>query len=231
MNILEIYEPLFQYICRLNRLGRSGISADMSTVRSEINDILARMRSKAAGDRLMDSVMRRTELPAVFFIDSIISQSKLRFASDWNFNRLAAERNELGGDERFWEYVDDALNETTEEASASLPFFFTCIGLGFTGDLKGEVDDLQRYANKLYQRIHPDVRSDPQSLICPESYDLIDRRDLRPPEDSRTPMIIGALGLFVLIALVIYYGMYMSASDVFRESLRGILEQAPQHAN
>jgi len=55
MKLCELCEPLFQYICRLNRGGRQGVQNDIELVRSELSQLLAHAKSTAAGDpRLHD---------------------------------------------------------------------------------------------------------------------------------------------------------------------------------
>ena len=39
MTLLELCEPLFQYMCRLNRLARSGSALEMDQVRNDIKKI------------------------------------------------------------------------------------------------------------------------------------------------------------------------------------------------
>ena len=40
MNLLEYTEPLFQYVCILNRAGRKGGNLDYNTVRSKVKGAL-----------------------------------------------------------------------------------------------------------------------------------------------------------------------------------------------
>ena len=136
ISLLELTEPLFQYICRLNRIGRRGplsksgdtttflartaagattparaSSLDEVVARSEIKALLEDMMSKAATDLRLSHQARKIELPLIFFVDSMISESTLPFASQWNQNRLAYERQELAGDEKFFDLLDETLRE------------------------------------------------------------------------------------------------------------------------
>src|SRR6185369_5068861 len=75
-----------------------GASLDDVVARAEIKALLEDMMAKAATDLRLSQQARKIELPLIFFVDSMISESSLSFASHWNQNRLAYERQELAGD-------------------------------------------------------------------------------------------------------------------------------------
>src|SRR5207249_3023762 len=79
------------------------------------------------------SQLKKVELPLTFFVDSLIAESSLPFAAQWNQNRLAYDRNELAGDEKFFDLLDEDLKDQSEEASERLAVFYVCLGLGFSG--------------------------------------------------------------------------------------------------
>src|SRR5205807_10300797 len=101
MKLLELYEDLFQYVCRLNRAARTEAHPEYARVRSEVKTLLEEVNRSAASDVRLLNQARKLELPIVFFLDNMICTSRLKFASQWVSNRLANERNELAGDERF----------------------------------------------------------------------------------------------------------------------------------
>src|SRR5690349_21509210 len=129
--LLQITEPIFQYMCRLNRLARRnnaqktsaadtsfialskeaaqtaaplvparGASLDYTVARSEIKALFEDMMAKASSDARLMQQARKVELPLIFFVDSMICESTLSFAAEWNQNRLAFDRQELAGDEK-----------------------------------------------------------------------------------------------------------------------------------
>src|SRR5436190_14942251 len=128
MTLLQLIEPLFQDMCRLNRLGRRtggkstgdtelrkkgdttsfislsaatvtptgrGANLDYSVARAEIKALFDDMMAKGASDLRLSQQARKMELPLIFFVDSMISESRLPFAGQWNQNRLAYDRQEL----------------------------------------------------------------------------------------------------------------------------------------
>ena len=135
MTLLELCEPLFQYVCRLNRLARSSNTLEMDQVRNEIKKIFEAMNTEALNNAALTSQFEKIELPLLFFVDFMIKESKLTFAYDWY--ELGRERNELAGDEKFFDLLDENLADTSDAATERLVIFYTCIGLGFTGVYTG----------------------------------------------------------------------------------------------
>ena len=68
---------LLQYVCRLNRLGRKGGRADFGVVRSEIKAIFTEMRAKADATPGMVGPYNEIELVLMFFVDSMILNTKI----------------------------------------------------------------------------------------------------------------------------------------------------------
>src|SRR5215475_10465024 len=98
LTLLDLCEPLFQYICRLNRSARKGGNYELSQVQSEIKGMLADSRNRAVSANLSQA-WEQTELPLMFFSDFMIKESALPWAREWK--ELAFERHEMAGDEKF----------------------------------------------------------------------------------------------------------------------------------
>ena len=76
------------------------------------------MRNKAEAEPGLKAQWQKIELPLIFFVDSMISESGLSLAASWNRNRLAYEGKEFAGDEKFFDLLDETLNDPSEEATA-----------------------------------------------------------------------------------------------------------------
>lgn len=249
MTLLELTEPLFQYICRLNRIGRRGSSAkpadttfvaksevaaaaaarganlDDVVARSEIKALLEDMMSKAATDMRLSQQARKVELPLIFFIDSMIAESGLPFAAQWNQNRLAYDRQELAGDEKFFDLLDETLKENGEDAAERLAVFYICIGLGFSGIYFKQPEFLRKTMLSIAPRIRHLVENDQTARICPEAYQGVDTRNLVEPPSSRMVLVGLVFGCFTLAVLISYIFMYREASKNLNYSLEEVLRQ------
>jgi len=151
MTLLELCEPFFQYVSRLSRLARMGRSLEMSQVRSDIKRILEETKANASAAAQLISQYEKVELPLIFFVDFMIKESKLSFATEWS--ELGRERNELAGDEKFFDLLDSDLADPSEAATQRLVILYTCLGLGFTGIYTGQPESIHRLMSKISARI------------------------------------------------------------------------------
>jgi type VI protein secretion system component VasF len=193
--------------------------------RSEIKALLEDMMSKASTDMRLSQQARKVELPLIFFIDSMISESTLPFAAQWNQNRLAYDRQELAGDEKFFDLLDETLKETGEDAAERLAIFYICIGLGFTGIYFKQPEFLRKTMLSIAPRIRHLVENDQTARICPEAYQGVDTRDLVQPPGSRMVFLGLVFACFTLAVLISYIIMYHQASKHLNHSIEEVLKQ------
>lgn len=227
MNLLDLTEPVFQYVCRLNRVARKGATIDFETVRSDVRELFAQMAEKSRSDVRLSQQYQKIELPLVFFIDSVVSESRLHFAMEWNQNRLAFDRQELAGDERFFELLDETMAERGEDAAERLAVYYTCLGLGFSGWYSGQPDVLKRKMMDMAPRIRGWIESDESARICPGAYEHTDDRNFALPPSSRLVPWIIAIGVLVLAVGVVYWDSFRSSSAELRRSLEAIVQHDP----
>lgn len=248
MNLLDLAEPIFQYVCRLNRLARRTGAAskgdtsffskpgaataapirsaalDYAVVRAELKALLEDFVSRTGNDVRLATQAKKMELPMIFFVDSMISESNLSFAPQWNQNRLAFERSELAGDEKFFDLLEDTLKDNSEDASERLLLFYTCIGLGFTGIYFRQPEYLRSMMQRIAPRIRHVVEADTKARICPENYEGIDTRNLIQPPSSRMVLVTMIFLCFTLAVAATYAILYVKASRDLRASLSDVVK-------
>ncbi|HVT73473.1 MAG TPA: DotU family type IV/VI secretion system protein [Lacunisphaera sp.] len=222
-------EPLFQTVCRLNRIGRMGRgdALDYAQTRAEIEEQFEVLARIARGDLSLGEQYRKVELALICFVDSMIAESALPFAGKWNNNRLAAARNEYAGDEKFFELLDETLKDPKETADERLAIFYICIGLGFTGGNSGQLDFLKKKMEEIAPRVKAHVDADESAFITPASYQHTNLANLpMPMAASLVPLLIVLAGLlFVVVAVNIY--TFHSASAELNQSLDAIIAHDP----
>ena len=252
MNLLELAEPLFQYICRLNRLARrSGAGArgdtvfmtksgpsrasslDYAVVRSEVKGMIEEFLQKGGQDPRLSSQSKKMELPLIFFLDSMVAESSLPFAAQWNQNRMAYERNELAGDEKFFDLLEAELKESGEDVAERLALFYVCLGLGFTGIYFRQPEYLRKSMLTIAPRIRQWMEGDQMARICPEAYEGVDTRNLVQPPGSKLVFIALLFLCFSLAMIGTYFLLYRQASKDLSSAFEQILQQnpAPQPRN
>jgi len=194
----------------------------MDQVRNEIKRIFEVMRAESLNNAGLTTQYEKIELPLLFFVDFVIKESKLTFAYDWY--ELGRERNELAGDEKFFDLLDENLVDSSDAATKRLVIFYTCIGLGFTGVYAGQPESIQRLMSKISARISGMMDADEKSYICPEAYEKVDDRDfVEPPSTKLVGIGITLIGLIVVWSIAYFCLLKWTLDDV-TTSLDTIIE-------
>lgn len=218
--LVEFCDPLFQYVTRLNRLARKGGLVDAGQVRSEIRSLMAEVKLKCDSVQGMGEQFAKVRLPLIYFIDFMVRDSALPFAQSWR--SLAEEEKQLGGDQRFWELLDETLRDPSEQATQRLAVFYNCVGLGFTGFYIGQPDMLRRKMLEISGRIKPLMDADESSRITPEAYDNVDTRTLQQPVAGSIMTWVIALVSMSVVLVVGNWVLYGRAQQQIRDSLNRI---------
>ena len=220
--LVDICDPLFQYVTRLNRLARKCGLVDAGQVRSEIRSLLAEIKMKCDAIQGMGEQYAKVRLPLIYFADFMVRDSALPFANSWK--SLAEEERQLGGDQRFWELLDETLQDTSEQATQRLAVFYTCVGLGFTGLYIGQPDVLRRKMLEISGRIRPMMDADESSRLTPEAYDNVDSRQLQQPVAGSIMGWVIALAAMSVALVVGNFVLYGQAKNTIETSLRAITD-------
>ena len=216
MTLLELCEPMFLFLCRLNRSSRKGGGGlEYSRVRAEIEGTFKEMKANADTDPGLVGQYERVYEVLVYFVDSAIAESELPFAQEWHRNRLAYERNELAGDEKFWDLLDETLQDNSSESTERLAVFYTCMGLGFTGFNAGQPELLRKKMLQCSARLRHIVETDEESRICPEAYEHTDGRDLvELPGAKLLGIAIALVGLIIVLFVANIYLFKITSEDL-----------------
>jgi type IV/VI secretion system ImpK/VasF family protein len=226
MNLIDLYEDIFQYMCRLNRAARADGKPEYARVRAEVKTLLDDIGRNASSNVQLLNQVKRLELPIIFFVDNLICTSRLEFARKWSEDRLARERNELAGDERFFEFLERDLTDVSEDAAERLVIYYTCLGLGFTGTYQGQPEQIHRYMNQMFQRIRRWVEADPQAKVTGEAYRFTDTRQLTEPPNRKIILVTLLFVFLSLSMLAVCYGLYGKAARELTSSIKQIEEQS-----
>jgi type VI secretion system protein ImpK len=223
MKLAELCEPVFQYICRLNRSARKGGIHDDVQVRTEVTAILATLQANAKPDPALSAHLDkdRGEIYHVilFFVDFMIRNSKLSFASEWP--NLAFEVGEMTGDQKLFDLLDLALADRSDAATERIGIYYTCLGLGFTGWFTGQPEYLRRKMVECSTRLSGKINADESAPVCPEAY-LADSRTLFKP--IRSSLVGMTIALVILLAAVLTINgyQYFKSSKELNGKLDGL---------
>jgi len=225
----ELCEPLFQYICQLNRIGRlshAGKAAQtygLERTRGRIEAIFEDMKSRASSDPRLSDQFAKVELVLMFFVDFMVRESWLDFAKDWT--ELAAERSEFAGDEKFFDLLEETLADPSEAASERLVIFYDCMGIGFTGIYAGQPEMLRKLMGQCFVRVRQWLRAEETPRISPEAYEHIDERDLVTPPGTKLFGMALALVVLTIVLVLANLFAYGWAQGDLRSALKTINSQ------
>ena len=224
MTLLDLYEPLFQHICVLNRVSHQGGAETMEfdQLRANIVALLEGIQKRADTEPLIALQAGKLELPVLFFVDSMIAESKLPCAAQWHKNRLAFERNQLAGDEKFYDLLDENLADSSKEATERLTIYYVCLGLGFTGWYSGQPEYLRKKMEVIAKRISSSLDRERLARICPEAYQYLDSRNLIEPPASKIGAIIVAFVILCLTVAIMNFYLFRVGTEGFWQSLKEI---------
>jgi type VI protein secretion system component VasF len=229
-------------MCRLNRMARKsgvaptgetvflskgparGASLEYTVVRNDLKAILEDMQQKAEKDFRLGSQLKKIELALLFFVDSLISESNLPFAAEWNKNRLAYDRNELAGDEKFFDLLDEDTKDQSEEASERLAVYYVCVGLGFTGIYFKQPEFLRKTMLSIAPRIRRWIDADETARICADAYEGVDHRDLTEPPSRKVLTISLVFVCLTVAAIASYIWLYRQSTSELNDSFYRILQ-------
>ena len=224
MSLLVVCEPVFQYVCRLNRSARKGGQIDSVSVRNSVLTILEDAEKTAGTDPDLLAQFEKIKMPLLFFIDYMIKESTLSFADSWD--EITREYGEHAGDEKFYDLLDETLEENTPAANERLSVFYTCLGLGFTGFYTGQPEYLRRKMTEISGRIRQMMDIDETIPLCPEAYEHVDTSDLiEPPAKKLVGIGILMVGMILVVFAVIITRFVQSKSDLGK-SLDSIIKQS-----
>lgn len=202
MRLAELCEPIFQWVVLVNRSCRRGKHPDKDRLRAEIKNLLEETRAKSVSSQELSRQFEAVYKPLVFFVDSMIRTSSLPFALDWD--PLQAEFGEMAGDDKFFICLEEALQDTSEDAQETLAIYYNCIGLGFTGRYAGQPQELKRMMGTLSARLRNVIDMDESALLCPEAYENVETRDLGQPIGGKLGwLIIGTAGVIFLAFILL----------------------------
>lgn len=222
MNLLQLCEPTFLYICRVNRIFRNGGRLDLATVQADIADLRESIQATLIQQsNELSEQFESIELAYIYFIDSMLVAAGL---AEWNTCRIAVDEfNRRAGDNEFFDFLYDVESDTGDDADAKLAFFYCCIGLGYTGMYEDNIDQLHDIMRRLEPRVRKHMDRDLLSKITPEAYAHNLEFVVTPDNVPRYfGLLLLATGTVIAILITVVY-LYFDAFSGLSEVLSNII--------
>jgi type VI protein secretion system component VasF len=209
----RICNPVLVCICNYWQYVHIGNHPAKEKFQGDIEFLLSDARANAAKIPTLSREYQKIEHSLVFFIDYMVKEGNFPFSRDWEV--MARRYNELSGDEKFFDLMEEALKDESPDAAS---LYYLMLGLGFEGIYRNNPeyleDALKRCGEKFPEAL--DIQSEPLVSVFPE------KKQLAPRRPGFVKAVWGTLifsALFALIALVVNLVSFGGATSEYREAL------------
>lgn len=217
MKAPPLYQDFFDTLALQVRKIEHGAKVEEAPLRGLIKRELTKVERRSAADPVLRQVFGLVRLPLIFVADNLIVESGAPFSKKWNDDRLAYEDNELAGDEKFFDLLEQYLDTSGETASEALAVMYHAMGLGFRGWYTSQPEKITEFMEAIAQRLPQEFSQ--RSEITPEAYQGLDTRNLIVNPKSRLGAMISIFAVLILSVLVVAFAAFRFATSDMRESL------------
>ena len=221
MTLLELSEPLFQYICRLTRSARKGGNYEpQSQVQIRDQGLSRRGPRQGPGGQPRRVVGEDRTSPHVLL--RFYGLRNPPFPGPANGRNSPLNATKWPATKSFFDLLEETLKDKSPSANERLAVFYTCMGVGFTGWYTAQPEYLRRKMKEIAARLQAAGQFTETQRICPDAYEKVDTRDLiEPPGTKLIGIGIALVGL--LIVLFFTYGfLYRDSSTKLVSALHTI---------
>lgn len=224
MTLIEHSEPIFQFVCRLERIARSEGALDatlsLNSLKRDVDRLFRRFDYEAIHDDDFEGDVEQWKQLLRHFVDTLIARSGLSLSDEWKREFLAAEHDQTGD---FFRALEIALGRNDLEAKHQLQVFHTCIGLGYASDTKNESQlDAIHLLEERVEQIAPTAEL---NRLSPNAYEHTNDQNYM---DRPLPKLVffGMLLLCLLgIVFFLIFESYTSASQELVNAVDSVLEE------
>ena len=208
----RLCNPLFLTICNYWQLACINSPVELASFRENILALLEAAREQAGQDDSLAREFALIEKPLIFFIDYMVREGRFSFRDNWHI--LARGYNELSGDEKFFDLLEETLANPDARNSAAL--FLVMLGLGFDGMYRRNQDHIQRCLSLCAQKAGTelDIFSDPIMAETKKKPGIFAR--------SRRPGVAFALiasALFMAVCFALNLAVFIQNTAEYRRLL------------
>lgn len=196
-SLTEACAPVFLFLTTFRRNSATstlGIEALHATLAREIDTL----RERCEKERRLHASFERALYPLVATADQVVLSSSWPQRSGWSMRLLEMSYFQTAeGGKKFYRIVDEVLRDPGDDAAELGEFLFTCMALGFQGELLGEHKELERRRLQLFEKARLAGRIGDQ--IAPEAYGRNAAKSL-----AKLPTV-GVLRLAVVAAAAVLF--------------------------
>ncbi len=209
----EACAPVFLYLTTFRRNSTTS-KQTLEALHADLKREIEEVERRCDEDRDLRQRFQKAKYALIVAADQIVLTSAWPQRTSWPKRSLELDyfKTSVGG-KKFFRAVEEVLNDPGEDAPEIAELFFTCMALGFQGELAGEPRELERRRRQLYEKARLPGRVGEN--LAPEAYgrDFV-RKVMRLPTVG-----ILRLALIAAAALVFWLVFGTVATSMFNTEI------------
>lgn len=217
MNLQQICQPLIDYVSEIYHTAHHGGNLEMQSVKFNIERFFDKMNDTSLHNAELAGELDKIKLPLIFFVDYMIKEGPFTFKDTWQ--EMARNYNELSGDEKFFDILDENLNDPSNSATQRLGVLYQCMGAGFNGCYVNDPEYVERKMRVCALRIGINSDIAEQDRITSDCYNsILNEKVFRDPV-KHIRHIFYLVIAFMLLIFFINYLVYESLIEPLNRQL------------
>jgi len=213
--------PIFNCFCNYWHLSCITNLVEREKFLEDVQILLKEAEAKASKDPILEREFLWIEKPVVFFIDYMVKEGRFPFRDEWW--ELSRNYSELSGDEKFFDLLNETLENPVLENSVVL--FYVMLGLGFDGAFRYNKKYIEQCMRLCMEKADTDFDIYFEPILPPakkKAFFLKKRR-------FTIKIALIASGIFMLICFFINLVVFSSITGNYRQILRRTSADSIQH--
>lgn len=224
----EACAPVFLYLTTFRRNSATS-KQTIEALREALQREFERVRRACDEDSKLRPLFERANYALVAAADQVVLSSSWPQKAGWSVQLLEMHYFQTAeGGKRFFRFADEILADPSDGGAETAELLFTCMALGFQGELLGEPRELERRRRLLYEKARLPGRMG--ETLTPDAYGRdVPRRMPRLPTIGilRLSLITAAAILFAVIMHFFISGYVYELHKAAVESGRDAMKQLP----
>ncbi len=191
-NLAKLIEPVLTLVCETFVFEHNQAQVSAEYFDARLRQCFADIAGQCRADSALALDYSHIEKPLYFFVDYVVKENG--FACSADYQGLGRSVNELSGDEKFFDLLDEMLSSVSEKELIYPYFLF--LALGFDGMLKFDHKQLRSYLDTLSERLGLN-----RNQAMPELCGSIDHLTAPRKDKSDKSFFRRSLGISLLVLL------------------------------
>lgn len=233
MTLYSLFHPVVVYVTAARVDAAAGKPLDGGAFYSHIMRELETVRKKGMSLAELAPAVETACAYTAFYVDYMVHEGPFSFSAQWQ-DLGRNKYHELAGDEKFFDYMQQFLEEDTPLATDHLRLMHAMVNSGFAGAYQHHAVELESLLRRVSARIRIETEGAAAAkLLHGAGTPLHSVNAVHPVHLGVIAVLVGA-GL-LLMSTGCYLYMYRHATDALRTTLNAtrdlVLEDAYLHAH